>query len=544
MLACVAAPLVALGLARLAPAPVTPLRAPLWSKGPAAPRCPYARQHTESIADERALVEYMARCARVLWVRTGSHVGKRTDLDVVAENLAVLRFPVVLVTSDGDRAVPSSYDERTVRALLDSPRVVRWMTQNYDGTVEHRKLRAMPIGFDLHTAPRALLVPARRAQRRAVLCDALTPSHPERAGMRAALEGNALVTFLDRRVPADELMELYASFEFVLSPRGNGLDCHRTWEVVLAGSIAITRSSSLDAMYAGFPVVVVREWHEVTAENLGRWARAARRAVLPRLEFGYWLEPALVIGGTARDCAVYLPGAFARLDALAATRKVFYVFYESNSDDETLALLRAFVARRDGVVLTERTEGARTERIARGRNAVVREVERLVGFDFFVNLDLDDRCAFDVRSVEECLRRADEWDVATANQTREYYDRWALRTAAMGDLYAGAPHCIVGYEPRGQSELSECAPLPPISAWFPRQGLEGKRTFPPDGPYYAVDSAFGGLAIYKTELLRGARYAWSRDGAPECEHVPFHAAIKRGSPAARIVIAPYLISGA
>jgi hypothetical protein len=353
------------------------------------------------------------------------------------------------------------------------------------------------------------------------------------------------VTFLDRRVTVDELMELYASYEFVLSPRGNGLDCHRTWEIVLAGSIAITRSSSLDAVYAGFPVVVVREWREVTAANLDRWARThrARRAVLPRLEFRYWLEPALVVGGTARDCARYLPGAFARFDALAATRRVFYVFYESNSADATLGLLRAFVAARDGVVLTERTEGERTERIARGRNAVVREVERLAGFDFFVNVDLDDRSAFDVRSVEECLARADEWDVATANQAREYYDRWALRTAAMGDMYAGAPHCIVGYGHLAPGECEGYAP-PPISAWFPRHGLEGKRTFPHDGPYYAVDSAFGGLAIYKTELLRGARYAGTRDGAPECEHVPFHAAIRRGAPDARIVIAPYLIAGA
>ena len=255
--------------------------------------------------------------------------------------------------------------------------------------------------------------------------------------------------------------------------------------------------------------------------------------------------PALVVGGTARDCAEFLPAAFARLDALAEGRRVHYVFYESNSSDATLAMLRAFVAEREGEVMTERTTGERTERIARGRNAVVARVEELRAFDFFVNLDMDDRCAFDVASVRECLARADEWDVATANQSRVYYDRWALRTDAMGDMYEGIPHCVVGYGHVGHGHgACDSSRVLPISAWFPRAGLEGKDTFPRDAPYYAVQSAFGALAIYKTRLLRGARYAGTRPGSvPECEHVPFHAAIKAQFPETRIVIAPYLISG-
>jgi hypothetical protein len=76
--------------------------------------------------------------------------------------------------------------------------------------------------------------------------------------------------------------------------------------------------------------------------------------------------------------------------------------------------------------------------------------------------------------------------------------------------------------------------------------MEGKRTFPPDEPYFRVLSAFGALAIYKTSLLRGARYSGVKPAdplVPECEHVPFHAAIVRMFPGVRIVIAPYMISG-
>ena len=76
----------------------------LWSKGPgAADGCAYARAHTEAIADEAVLVAYVAKSTGTLWVRTVTHnADTRSDLDVVAANLAVLSLPVTLVTSDGE----------------------------------------------------------------------------------------------------------------------------------------------------------------------------------------------------------------------------------------------------------------------------------------------------------------------------------------------------------------------------------------------------------------------------------------------------------
>ena len=295
----------------------------------------------------------------------------------------------------------------------------------------------------------------------------------------------------------------------------------------------------------------------------------------------------LIVGGTARDCAPFLPRAFAKLDELARGNRVYYVFYESNSTDETLHMLRSFVSRREGVVFTETTRGGRTERIARGRNVIVEHVESLISngtpgpmgpmgpvspngpngqgangvpdpvgpaapaFQFFVNLDLDDRCDMDVASVRACLADSASWDIATANQWEEYYDRWALRTGSMGDMYDGYSHCIIGYSDVPAPPGVPCDEhiVPPISKWFPGARLEGYRAFPRDGPpYYEVQSAFGALAIYKTWLLRGARYSGTKRGPyggtiPECEHVPFHASIKAMFPSCRIVIAAYMISG-
>ena len=244
--------------------------------------------------------------------------------------------------------------------------------------------------------------------------------------------------------------------------------------------------------------------------------------------------PSLVVGGTARDCEPYLRSVLARLDELARrVGPVRYVFYESNSSDATYETLLSFVASRDGVVLTERTGGTRTERIAIGRNAVVAHAERS-GADFFVNVDMDDRCTdIDVPSVVECIARSAEWDVATSNRRVEYYDLWALRTPALGNCYAPGDACETH----------------PLSDWFPSNTeLIGARTFPTADPYYGVLSAFAGLAVYKTAVLRGARYSGNArfphiGSVPECEHAPFHASIRSLVPGARIVVATYMFSG-
>jgi hypothetical protein len=61
---------------------------------------------------------------------------------------------------------------------------------------------------------------------------------------------------------------------------------------------------------------------------------------------------------------------------------------------------------------------------------------------------------------------------------------------------------------------------------------------PPTAAPIEVKSAFGGLAIYKTRFLKGARCGYSERGVPDCEHVSLHREIRnRGG---RLFILPSL----
>jgi hypothetical protein len=53
-----------------------------------------------------------------------------------------------------------------------------------------------------------------------------------------------------------------------LSPRGNGLDCHRTWEALYLDIIPIVWHSTLDSLYTDLPIIVIHDWKEVNEQYL------------------------------------------------------------------------------------------------------------------------------------------------------------------------------------------------------------------------------------------------------------------------------------
>eukprot|EP00581_Thalassiosira_minuscula_P011257 CAMPEP_0183725922 /NCGR_PEP_ID=MMETSP0737-20130205/21903_1 /TAXON_ID=385413 /ORGANISM="Thalassiosira miniscula, Strain CCMP1093" /LENGTH=356 /DNA_ID=CAMNT_0025957093 /DNA_START=32 /DNA_END=1099 /DNA_ORIENTATION=- len=69
-----------------------------------------------------------------------------------------------------------------------------------------------------------------------------------------------------------EVYDLSLQYKFMLSPRGVGLDCYRTWEALYLGMIPVVKTSTLDSMYQGLPVLIVDEWSDLTPELLhGVW---------------------------------------------------------------------------------------------------------------------------------------------------------------------------------------------------------------------------------------------------------------------------------
>jgi hypothetical protein len=289
----------------------------LWSKGisqicnfngPAW----YWLDATESCQSEPFFSRHYAGAHGLVWVRlsTLSRNGARCDLDnFVRTALPNIRRPFALITTDGDVSVPSELPGSTVEALLESPWLVSWNTQNHDGYV-HPKLAPIPIGLDLHTprprtSPRRLVsllqnirrsrLPVEQLPLR-VFCDLGLSPWLERRNATSALLKCDHVDFLSSRLSQEAIWRCYAQYPFVLSARGNGLDCHRTWELLYLGCIVITKSSSLDPLFSELPVVIVEDWREVRQNaNLAKWLErygslTGHDYIWQRLEPGHFLQ--------------------------------------------------------------------------------------------------------------------------------------------------------------------------------------------------------------------------------------------------------------
>jgi len=247
----------------------------------------------------------------------------------------------------------------------------------------------------------------------------------------------------------------------------------------------------------------------------------------------------LLVTGLVRNGAATLAADVARLGAaLAGVGEIHWFLIESDSSDGTLAALEAqalatpnFRFRSLGAL--EPGLPQRSERIAHCRNACLAEIREHPAYrevDFVAVADFDGvNELISAEAIASCWTRSD-WDMCAANRLGPYYDVWALRHPAWSpnDCWEQVRFLVAhGADPtRAESAAvhSRMITLPPQSDWI------------------AVDSAFGGLAIYRREALSHGAYAGlTKDGGIVCEHVALHAALR--SAGRRLFINPGLIGG-
>lgn len=70
-------------------------------------------------------------------------------------------------------------------------------------------------------------------------------------------------------IDSKEYFSSLASYKFVISPEGNGLDCHRHYEALLAGCIPIVEFNiPIEDKYRGLPILYTKDYSEITSDFL------------------------------------------------------------------------------------------------------------------------------------------------------------------------------------------------------------------------------------------------------------------------------------
>lgn len=253
-------------------------------------------------------------------------------------------------------------------------------------------------------------------------------------------------------------------------------------------------------------------------------------------------KQSIAIGILARDCA---DGVIRNKPRIEQLRRLFGVSYvvivENDSKDDTKAELKRYASESEDVTVISQDFGGRypfhfsetpvrpdmsCHRIARMsyvRNMLIDYIERNYNCDYVMLLDIDVQW-FSVQGIADAIANApSDWGALFANG-REYISVMGKTFAseAQYDTYA----MLFQDEQINRLPVSITKPLTKlcrglrVNSWLKRN------------PYVRMQSAFGGVGIYRSEAIRNLRYDicipddWKGLGISLCEHVPFNAQVK------------------
>ncbi len=144
--------------------------------------------------------------------------------------------------------------------------------------IEHPKLTALPIGIANSMWPHgqvssiqhlvSLKDPIKKERIYVNVSEGTNREH--RSKVLDTMHRNPLCDFYPQNRPHKVYLEEMAGYKWVLSPKGNGVDCHRLWECMYAGSIAICDNSVNARAFKdmGLPIILVDDYNDITLEWL------------------------------------------------------------------------------------------------------------------------------------------------------------------------------------------------------------------------------------------------------------------------------------
>lgn len=217
-----------------------------------------------------------------------------------------------LVSGDSDLTIDEAQiHQNMLWKILESPYLLSWHAQNL--AFKHHKLFAIPIGNDYHTMSEHAglwsLSTASAISQETKLLEIYknSPSFEHRfvagyCNWHFAIDrgdrnecflniDKSIAFFEQQKIPRDSTWRRQSEFMFVISPEGAGMDCHRTWEALLLGSIPIVKSSPLNSLFKDLPVLIINDWQDINSQNLIDFASQCihKKFDFSKLFLKYWI---------------------------------------------------------------------------------------------------------------------------------------------------------------------------------------------------------------------------------------------------------------
>jgi hypothetical protein len=113
-----------------------------------------------------------------------------------------------------------------------------------------------------------------------------TDTNPFRNTIISKLKDNGINYKLESNLTFDAYANNMSKCKFVISPPGNGIDCHRTWEALYMGCNPIVIKDRIYDDWTDLPILQVNDYTEITSELLESFTNKEFKC--EKLYMDYW----------------------------------------------------------------------------------------------------------------------------------------------------------------------------------------------------------------------------------------------------------------
>ena len=190
----------------------------------------------------------------------------------------------VLITHYGDGEAGLNHK------ILNHPLLIKWYGQNM--SIISDKTEGIPIGLENkyweRTKVEVINNYCKNSKNKLLYLNFSLNSNPNRSKIMDVLLKNGFTK--NNKLPWSEYIKDMSNYKFSISPKGNGADCHRTWECLYLGVIPIVEKSKHISYFNDLPILFVDDYNCISIEYLNQVYKdfKLRKFNLDKLDLCYW----------------------------------------------------------------------------------------------------------------------------------------------------------------------------------------------------------------------------------------------------------------
>lgn len=225
-------------------------------------------------------------------------------------NKVNLNKKIIIILQCSDTGFPYEFSQKDkinyLNIIEKNNNIIKLYCVNYDLKQEHFKIKPIPLGIDYHYLSNKLS-PIKQEEQLITIYNKSLPFEnrldqcysffqfqmfnrhdSDRYKAKDALDKVHFNVYQNKKIPREETLQNMIKYKWIISPHGNGLDCHRTYEAIALGCIPVVKSSTLDIMYKDMPIIILNDWNEISLELLKSKTQEALKKSKETITLDYW----------------------------------------------------------------------------------------------------------------------------------------------------------------------------------------------------------------------------------------------------------------